>query len=344
MRHARVGKSVGVILLAVLLWGTTLRASAGTEAFGRNEIPRIVARALPAVVSITTRRIERDQFNKLVPKAGLGSGVIVDQRGHILTNNHVVEGFEEFKVTLPDGRTFQATLAGGDYFTDLAVLKIDGKNLRALPLGDSATLAIGETVIAVGYPLWIEGGPTVTVGVLSGTGRSMEEPDDPHQAALHDLLQTDAAINPGNSGGPLLNLRGEVVGINTAYMDSAHGIGFVIPINNAKPVMKILLEHGRIVRPTLKMAAVSVTPQLAFTNTLPVEHGVQVVKVLPGGPAEAAGLQPDDVIVQLQGVKVQDLQHFHMLLMRQKPGDEVSLVIRRGDDTARVSAILAADR
>ena len=344
MRHARVGKSVGVILLAVLLWGTTLRASAGTEAFGRNEIPRIVARALPAVVSITTRRIERDQFNKLVPKAGLGSGVIVDQRGHILTNNHVVEGFEEFKVTLPDGRTFQATLAGGDYFTDLAVLKIDGKNLRALPLGDSATLAIGETVIAVGYPLWIEGGPTVTVGVISGTGRSMEEPDDPNQAALHDLLQTDAAINPGNSGGPLLNLRGEVVGINTAYMDSAHGIGFVIPINNAKPVMKILLEHGRIVRPTLKMAAVSVTPQLAFTNTLPVEHGVQVVKVLPGGPAEAAGLQPDDVIVQLQGVKVQDLQHFHMLLMRQKPGDEVSLVIRRGDDTARVSAILAADR
>ena len=184
-----------------------------------NEVPRIVARALPAVVSITARRIERDQFNKSLPKAGLGSGVILDRHGHILTNNHVVEGFEEFKVTLPDGRTFRGTLVGGDFFTDLAVLEIEGRNLRALPLGDSSKLAIGETVIAIGSPLWIEGGPTVTVGVISGKGRSMEEADEPDQPMLHDLLQTDAAINPGNSGGPLLNLKGEVVGINTAVHD-----------------------------------------------------------------------------------------------------------------------------
>ncbi len=186
---------------------------------GRTGVPAVVARVLPSVVSITARRIERDQFNKSAPKAGLGSGVIVDRQGHILTNNHVVEGFEEFKVTLPDGRTFRGTLVGGDFFTDLAVLKIEGKNLRALPLGDSDKLAIGETVIAIGSPLWIEGGPTVTVGVISGKGRSMEEADEPEQPMLHDLLQTDAAINPGNSGGPLLNLKGEVVGINTAIHD-----------------------------------------------------------------------------------------------------------------------------
>jgi len=328
-----------------LFIGVGSMAHAGTQpAEGGAVIPRVVASALPAVVSITTRRIEQDQFNKAVPKAGLGSGVIVDSRGHILTNNHVVEGADEIKVTLTDGRTYQATLAGGDYFTDLAVLKIEGKNFRTLPLGDSAKLAIGETVIAIGSPLWIEGGPTVTVGVISGKGRSMEEPDDPNQAALHNLLQTDAAINPGNSGGPLLNLRGEVVGINTAIMESAHGIGFVIPINHAKPVMKTLLAHGQIVRPTLKLVAVSVTPQLAFTNDLQVEHGVLVVKPVPGGPAEAAGLRADDVIVKFQGVMVADLHHLHALLERQKPGDTVELVVRRGEDTIMVSAVLIKDR
>jgi len=331
-------------IAAALAVGCAVPAGAGTQSVGFTEIPRIVARALPAVVSITTRRIEQDQFNKPIPKAGLGSGVIVDRRGHILTNNHVVDGADEIKVTLTDGRTFQATLAGGDYFTDLAVLKIAGKNLHALPLGDSAKLAIGETVIAIGSPLWIEGGPTVTVGVISGKGRSMEEPDDPDQGALHNLLQTDAAINPGNSGGPLLNLRGEVVGINTAVMESAHGIGFVIPINNAKPVVKTLLAHGQIVRPTLRVAAVSVTPQLAFTNSLPVEHGVLVVKPVPGGPAEAAGLLADDVIVQLQGARVENLHHFHALIERQKPGDTVELVVRRGPDTIMVSAVLIRDR
>jgi serine protease Do len=333
----------GSAMIVALVLGIS-PATAGTPADGASGIPRVVARALPAVVSIVTRRIERDQFNKPTSKAGLGSGVIVDQQGHILTNNHVVEGFDEFKVTLADGRTFQATLVGGDYFTDLALLKIEGKNLPALPLGDSSRLRIGESVIAIGSPLWIEGGPSVTVGVISGKGRSMEEPDDPDQGALHNLLQTDAAINSGNSGGPLLNLRGEVVGINTATMESAHGIGFVIPINNAKPVIKTLLAHGRFVRPTLKIASVSVTPQLAFSNNLPVEQGVLVVKVIPGGPAEAAGLATDDVIVAFQGARVSDLHHLHALLERQKPGDTVELGIRRGDDTLRVSAVLVRDR
>ena len=328
----------------ILVVGLAVPAQAGSRPAKQTGIPAIVARVLPSVVSITTRRIERDQFNKPVPKAGLGSGVIVDRHGHILTNNHVVEGFEEFKVTLPDGRTFRGTLVGGDHFTDLAVLKIEGKNLRALPLGDSNRLAIGETVIAIGSPLWIEGGPTVTVGVISGKGRSMEEPDDPDAPMIHDLLQTDAAINPGNSGGPLLNLKGEVVAINTAIIPSAHGIGFAIPINNAKPVLKALLANGRIVRPTMGLVAVSVSPQLAFTNDLKVERGALVVRLEKGGPAEAAGLKPDDVIVAFGGKVVEDLPHFHALLAKRKPGDTVEVTVWRDGQTLTFSPVLLEDR
>jgi len=337
-------KAALVALAAALALGAAFPAAAGFQVIGVNGVPRIVARALPAVVSITARRIERDQFNKPLPKAGLGSGVILDRHGHILTNNHVVEGFEEFKVTLPDGRTFRGTLVGGDFFTDLAVLKIDGKNLRALPFGDSSKLAIGETVIAIGSPLWIEGGPTVTVGVISGKGRSMEEADEPDQPMLHDLLQTDAAINPGNSGGPLLNLKGEVVGINTAVMASAHGIGFVIPINNAKPVVKTLLAHGRIVRPSMGVTAVSVTPQLAFTNDLKVESGALVVRVEEGGPAAAVGMQPDDVIIAVGSDVVENLHHFHDLLFRRKPGETVQVTVWRNGETLTLAPVLVKDR
>jgi S1-C subfamily serine protease len=343
----RFSKVALMQLVVILVVGLTLPAQAGTRQPKETAIPAITARVLPSVVSITTRRIERDQFNKPVPKARLGSGVIVDRQGHILTNNHVVEGFEEFKVTLPDGRTFRGTLVGGDRFTDLAVLKIEGRDLRALPLGDSDKLAIGETVIAIGSPLWIEGGPTVTVGVISGKGRSMEEPDDPDepdQAMLHNLLQTDAAINPGNSGGPLLNLRGEVVAINTAIIPSAHGIGFAIPINNAKPVLKVLLTAGRIVRPSMGVVAVSVTPQLAFTNDLKVESGALVVRVEKGGPAEAVGLKPDDVIVAFGGKVVEGLHHFHALLAERKPGDTVEITIWRDGQTLTFSPVLVEDR
>ena len=343
--HARIWL-LRLFGIAVVLAAGAGLADAGSPArpTERARIPALVARVLPSVVSITARRIEKDQFNKTTPRAGLGSGVVVDRQGHILTNNHVVEGFEEFKVTLPDGRTFRGTLVGGDFFTDLAVLKIDGKNLRALPFGDSSKLAIGKTVIAIGSPLWIEGGPTVTVGVISGKGRSMEEADEPDQPMLHDLLQTDAAINPGNSGGPLLNLRGEVVGINTAVMTSAHGIGFAIPINNAKPAIKTLLAHGRIVRPSMGVTAVSVTPQLAFTNDLQVESGALVVRVDEGGPAAAVGMQPDDVIIAIGSEVVGNLHHFHDLLFRRKPGETVQVTVWRNGETLPLLPALVKDR
>jgi S1-C subfamily serine protease len=304
----------------------------------------MVARALPAVVSITTRRIEQGEFNKRIRSAAMGSGLIVDPRGYILTNEHVIRAADQIKVTLTDGRSFTGELIGADRFTDLAVVKIAGARFRSLPLGDSSRLRIGQTVVAVGSPLWIEGGPTVTVGVISGTGRSMEEPDEPEQATLHDLLQTDAAINSGNSGGPLLNLAGQVVGINTAVMESAHGIGFVIPINKAKPVYADLLEGRRIVRPSLALVAVSLTPQLAFANDYRVERGALVVKVEPGTPAAAAGLRPDDVILAVGDEAVDDLHDYHAVLFKRKPGDRVPITVWRAGETLRLTPTLGEER
>jgi serine protease Do len=316
-------------------WASPVRA--GTRPVPRSGVPAVVAKVLPAVVSIMTRRIEHDQFNDPVPKTGMGSGVIVDPRGYILTNNHVVERAEVIKVALPDERTFLATLVGADPFTDLAVLKIEGKDLRAAPLGDSEKLAIGETVVAIGSPLWIEGGPTVTVGVVSALGRSMEDPGLP---TVHDMIQTDAAINPGNSGGPLLNMTGQVVGINTAIIASAHGIGFAISINNAKPVMKVLIAAGRIVRPSLGVVAVSLTPQLAFVNEVEVERGALVVRVEADGPADAAGIRAGDVITAVGGRSVTDLHHLHEALFRRKAGEVVETTLWRDGQTLTVRPVL----
>jgi S1-C subfamily serine protease len=316
-------------------------SAARTHLEGRTTVPAIVARALPAVVSITTRQIERDQFNQPVPTRGLGSGFIVDRRGHILTNNHVVEGAEQIKVTLPDERAFRATLVGADRFSDLAVLKIEGRDLPVVPLGDSARLAVGETVVAIGSPLWIEGGPTVTVGVVSALGRSMEQPDLP---IPHNLIQTDAAINPGNSGGPLLNLRGRVVGINAAVIASAHGIGFAISVHTAKPILRELIAKSRIVRPSLGVVAVSVTPQVAYANDLPVARGALVLRLEEGGPADTAGLTAGDVISAVGDGPVKDVHHLHDLLARRKVGETVPVTIYRNGLTLTVPAVLGEER
>ena len=322
-------------VVAVLL--ALARPSAASAPTGARSVPDMVRRALPAVVSITTRQIETNQFNQAVPARGLGSGFIVDRRGYVLTNNHVVEGADEIKVTLTDERTFRASLVGVDRFTDLAVLKIDARELPSLRLADSARLAVGETVVAVGSPLWIEGGPTVTVGVVSALGRSMEEPGLP---ILHNLIQTDAAINPGNSGGPLLDLAGRVVGINTAIIPSAHGIGFAISINMAKPVVRELITKGRIVRAALHVAAVSVTPQVAYANDLGIDRGALVTRVEEGGNAAAAGLQAGDVITAIGGRPVKDLHHLHESLARHKIGDRVAVTVWRNGESSTFAPVL----
>jgi serine protease Do len=316
--------------------GPVAAGEARSHPEGRAGVPSVVRRVLPATVSITTRSIEYDQFNQPMPTQGLGSGFIVDPRGYIVTNEHVVAGAEVIKVTLTDGRAFRASLVGADRFTDLAVVKIDGQNLPAVKLDDARRLSVGETVIAIGSPLWLEGGPTVTTGVVSGLGRSMEDEGLP---VLHNLIQTDAAINPGNSGGPLLNLAGEVIGINTALIPSAHGIGFAISAATAKPILTALMVGRRLVRPSLRLNAVSVTPQVAYANDLPVERGALVVRVEPGGPGDAAGLRPGDVIAAVAGRAVKDLHHFHDLLAEQPIGAPVDLQVWQDGRTLTLRAI-----
>ncbi len=316
--------------LAVAALALVRPVDAGSPAAARGGVPAIVDRALPAVVSVITRQIERDQFNQRVRTRGLGSGFVVDRRGYLLTSLHVVEGAEDIKVTLTDGRSFRASFVGGDRFSELAVLKIDAPDLPVLALGDARRLAIGETVVTVGNPLWLEGGPTVTVGVVSALGRSMEEEGLP---ALHDLIQTDAAINPGNSGGPLLNLRGEVVGINTAMIASAHGISFAVSSTTARPVLRALIATGGIVRPSIGVYAVSLTPQVAYANDLAIERGALVIRVDAGGPAEGAGVRPGDVIVAVDGQAVGDLHGFHDRLAAHRLGDRVDLRVWRDGQT-----------
>jgi S1-C subfamily serine protease len=332
----RLFLAVAVLAVAGLLASAT-DAESGAYDAGSALVPRIVARALPAVVSITTRQIEYDQFNQPASIRGLGSGFLLDRSGHVLTNNHVVEGAEEIKVALTDGRVFRAVMVGADRFTDLAVLKIEGRSLPALRLAASSRLAVGETVVAIGSPLWIEGGPTVTVGVVSALGRTMEQPGLP---MLHNLIQTDAAINPGNSGGPLLNLRGEVVGINTAVIASAHGIGFAISTSTIKPIVATLLAHGRVVRASLGVVAVSVTPQVAYANALPMERGALVIRTEAGGAGEAAGLNAGDVITAIAGKPVRDLHHLHEALSRHRVGEAIEISVWRAGQALTLQPVL----
>jgi serine protease Do len=206
------------------------------------------------------------------------------------------------------------------------VLKIDADVLPTAPLGHSGRLVVGETVVAIGSPLWIEGGPSVTVGIVSGLRRSMEEESLP---ILHDLIQTDAAINHGNSGGPLINMAGEVVGINTALMPTAHGIGFAISIDSVKPVLAQLIAGARVTHRSLGVYAVTVTPQVAFVNDLAIERGALVIRVDRSGPADVAGLRAGDVIRGIGGQRIDDLHAFHALLDRQEAGVPLALDVWR---------------
>lgn len=287
------------------------------------------------MVQASTRQIAYDMFLRPVPAEGLGSGVIFDPRGYVVTNNHVVGQAREVRVVLPDGRKFAGKVVGRDPITDLAVVVIDGKDLPFTPLGDSSKLEIGESVIAIGNALGLEGGPTVTVGVVSALNRSIE---DPTGIALYDLIQTDAAINPGNSGGPLVNLKGEVVGINTAIIPSAQGIGFAIAIGSAKPVIQELLEKGRVVRAWLGIAPIRITPALAATYDLPLEEGVLAARVERGGPVAQAGIRPGDIMITLAGGKIKNLAELRAALAKRKPGERVSVEIQR--DQRRFMATL----
>src|SRR5437016_9006986 len=250
-----------------------------------------------------------------------GAGVIVDAKGYVLTNNHVIENAQDITVRLSDGRKFTAKLVGRDPKTDLAVLKVDAPALLPVAeLGDSDQLRVGQWAIAIGNPFGLD--RTVTVGIISATARNRVG-----VATYENFIQTDASINPGNSGGPLLNLDGKVIGINTAIVAAGQGIGFSIPINQAKEVMRQLIASGRVVRGWLGIAIQDVTDELA--GTFGVKEGVLVAEVMKGGPAEAAGVRQGDVIVELNGAPIKEVPELQRRVAAVAPGQPVRLKVIR---------------
>jgi S1-C subfamily serine protease len=297
----------------------------------------------PSVVNVTATAMAFNFFYGLMPQKGQGTGFVIDREGHILTNNHVVEGARLIEVTLYNRKKYKAELIGTDKAHDLAVIKIDAPNLTPVVLGDSRNLTVGQFVYAIGNPFGLNG--TMTRGIVSSI-RSIETPEG---AMIDDAIQTDAAINPGNSGGPLLNSRGEVVGINamiaTGGVGQSAGVGFAIPINTAKAVLNDLVTLGRVRRPTLGINGLPIGPELASELGLPADNGVLIMQVIEGGAAERAGLHGGtqqaylgntpillggDLIVAIDGQPIEDLQDIARIMNNHRAGDTVRVTVFRG--------------
>jgi len=315
-------------------------------------VRKVAERVRPAVVQISnTKQVRLEDFNQpfTVP-VGVGSGVIYDNQGHILTNNHVVEGAQDLLVSLPDGRSFKGRLIGADPQTDLAVVQIAGDNLPVAQLGDSNQLAVGDWVVAIGNALALPGGPTVTKGVVSALRRTVQEPPSSGSNAagpfIFDAIQTDAPINPGNSGGPLLNLDGQVVGINTLVAGEveagvqAQGVGFAISTATAKPIADQLVAAGRVTHPYLGIAYVPLSPLLAAQLGVDTTDGVVVQTVVPGSPADKAGLERADVITAVDNVPLKTDSAFAEIVSKHQPGDTVTLTVERGNRTLQMKVTL----
>ena len=290
------------------------------------DVVSAVEKVSPAVVSVATLRVIQETMFDAVPVRGMGSGIIFDSNGGILTNHHIVEDAEKVEVLTPDGKKFQGEVLGSDAMSDIAVVRVDGEALPAVKLGDSDKLVVGQIGIAIGNPYgFILPGPTATVGVISALKRHIHVEGHMYE----DLIQTDASINPGNSGGPLVDSSGMVVGVNTANIPFAQGIGFAIPINSARKIAKEIIEHGRVMRPYLGIAGLGLTREIAQSYDIPYDRGVLVIRVGRGSPAHSSGIYPGDVILEAdkQALKSwEDLQH---LLHDKKVGDNLEMLIGR---------------
>ncbi|HKX81230.1 MAG TPA: trypsin-like peptidase domain-containing protein [Nitrososphaera sp.] len=278
-----------------------------------------------SIVNIASVRMLHDQLFRVFPVEGVGSGVIIDEKGYILTNNHVIDDADRLKVTLADGRVLRGKVAGSDEVTDLAVLKVESEEpLPAATLGDSAALKAGQIVMAIGNPFGLTGGPAVTAGIVSSLNRSIQT-----RTGVLELIQTDAAINPGNSGGPLVNTKGEVVAINTANMPYAQGVGFAVPVNTAKKILRELIETGKVARPWIGISSMKVTPRIARYYGLPSREGALVAGVEPYSPADDAGLRKGDIIEEIDGKRIEDPSEIATQVKSKKVDEKVLLTVNR---------------
>lgn len=317
-----------------------IAAASPSVGIGQIELPRLTdQRALPSlaelveqikpsVASISVESISRGVFFDFTNE-GAGSGFVVSPNGHIVTNSHVIADAKGITVTLPDGNSYEAIVVGQDRLTDLAVIKIDAENLPSVTLGDSGELKVGDWVMAMGNLLALKGGPSVTLGIVSAKGRAITT----EGGALYDMLQIDAVINDGNSGGPLVNLKGEVVGINTAVLRQAQGIGFAVSSSAASPIIDSLINHSRVVRPLIGLTGADVTPSRAYQLNLSVTEGIIVTRLSHNGPIAKAGVQIGDVITKIDSIPTPDMARFLTLLWSYRVGDVVEIEYIRDSDT-----------
>jgi S1-C subfamily serine protease len=302
----------------------------------QDELIQAVQRVTPSVVSVSTLALIRNYY-RVHPIGGMGSGVVLDDQGHIITNRHVISRAQRISIADSQGERYEATLLGGDQLVDIAVLQVDNGRLPPAETGDSDQLQVGQLAIAVGNPYgFILGGPTVTTGVISAINRQIQAKN----VVLEKLIQTDASINPGNSGGPLCDINGCVIGINTAMLPFAQGIGFAIPINTVKEIAKEIIEHGHVRRSYMGFLGVTVNPQIARTYQLPVEEGVLVAKVVERSPAAKAGLLEGDVIVGFDGVTIRSMGEIQEQLRKRPVGSHLDLDVARGTKTQMLPLIL----
>lgn len=348
---------VGVLSFVLLfILGSGVRA-ASVIPENAEIVADIVEQVSPAVVNIDTLRIatyrsplapffsdpffrrffgDIPEFERQIPQRGIGTGFVFRPDGYILTNEHVIRGANQIKVTFIDGKEYEGRVIGSDSLTDIAVVKIEANNLPTVPLGDSDKARVGEFVIAIGNPYGLS--HTVTVGVLSAKGRPISAGDSGRE--YENFLQTDAAINPGNSGGPLLNLQGEVIGINTAILPYAQGIGFAIPINMARSILNQLIDQGRVVRAWLGVYIQDLTPEMAEKFGLSEAKGALVADVSKGSPAEKAGIRRGDVIRKVDGKEVPTVSDLQREIRSHRPGERVLLEIWRDGKSVTLEAVL----
>ena len=367
----------GVMIAGAFFYFTTYRASRGTltdwigrpnkleiseassndslDAEEQNNIS-VYRKNISSVVNITSKAVTFDFFYGLVPEEGQGSGFIIDKEGHILTNYHVIADARQIEVTLHNRKKYKATIVGTDRSHDLAVVQIKVPELTPMVLGDSGNLQVGQKVYAIGNPFGLAG--TLTRGIVSSI-RQVQEPDG---MTIDEAIQTDASINPGNSGGPLLNMHGEVIGINTmiaSNVGQSAGIGFAIPINTAKAVINDLLTLGRVRRPALGVRTIPIDSELAEQMGLPSDYGLLIVQVVPGGAADNAGLRGGseraflgnipimvggDLIVAIDGKQMEDQQELAQIMNNHRAGDTVRVTVYRGKKKMDVNVVLGEAR
>jgi S1-C subfamily serine protease len=335
-----------------------LTQAAGPARLDPEEITNVnvYKKALPAVVNIKSTSVSFDFFYGVVPQEGQGSGFVLDKQGHILTNYHVIADARQVEVTLASRKSYRAQVIGGDERLDLAVLKIDAPGLSSATLGDSHGLQVGQKVFAIGNPFGLQG--TMTRGIIS----SIRPVQEPQGERIDEAIQTDAAINPGNSGGPLLNSRGEVIGINTMIFSpvgQSAGIGFAIPIDTAKAVLNDLVTYGRVRRPSLGVEVLPIGPELSEQMSLAADHGLLIMRVVPGGAADRAGLQGGnkraylgnipillggDLIVAINGDQIQDSNDLQHEMDTHKTDDTVTVTVYRGEKRMDVPVTLGEIR